>query len=154
MAKNSFVAEVTFNNDNAKSPQELLDWWRKYFSSLLNASSINSTREIPPAESDLGGKTRDSNHAEIEKAIKSLNNYKEPGFDYNITAEAIKYGGDELAERLLKLANLIKNRQKPPSDWMKNLIVPLPKKVYLTKITNYRGTSLRSIAAKLYNKLS
>ena len=141
------------NGDIVKSPQELLDEWRKYFSNLLNAPPVTSTREIPPAEVDLEIKTGDFDRVEIDKAIKSLNNYKAPGFDYNITAEAIKYGGDELAERLLKLVNLTKNQQKPPSDWIKNLIVPLPKKGDLTKITNYRGITLMSIAAKLYNKL-
>ena len=33
------------------------------------------------------------------------------------------------------------------------MIVPLPKKGDLTKITNYRGIPLMSIAAKLYSKL-
>ena len=55
--------------------------------------------------------------------------------------------------RLLKLVNVIKNQQKLPSDWTKNLIVPLPKKGDLIKITNYRGILLMSVAAKLYNKV-
>ena len=112
-----------------------------------------ATREIPPAEQDLEIKTGNFDCAELDIAIKGLNNYKAPGFDYNITAEAIKYGGDALKERLLKLVHIIKNQLKPPSDWTKNIIVPLPKKGDLTKIKNYRGISLMSIAAKLYNKL-
>ena len=56
--------------------------------------------------------------------------------------------------RLLKLVNVIKNWQKPPSDWRKNLIVSPPKKGDPTKITNYRGISLMSIAGKLYNKVN
>ena len=48
--------------------------------------------------------------------------------------------------------NAIKNWQKPLSDWTKNLIVPLPKKGDLTKITNYRGISLMSVAGKLNQK--
>ena len=67
--------------------------------------------------------------SEIRKGHQRLNNYKAPGFDCNITTEAIKYGGNELAVGLLKLVNVIKNRQKPLSDWTKNLMVPLPKKV-------------------------
>ena len=62
-------------------------------------------------------------------------------------------GGNELAVRPLNLVNVIKNRQKPPSYWGKNLIVPLPKKGDLTKIINYRGISLMIIAAKLYNQI-
>ena len=96
---------------------------------------MTSTREIPPAESDVEIETDDFDHQIRNcKGHQRLNNYKAPGFDYNITTEAIKYGGNELAVGLLKLVNVIMNRQKPLSDWTKNLIVPLPKKV----------TSLRS----------
>ena len=98
------------------SPQELLEEWQKYFFNLLNAPPVTSTREIPPAEVDLDIKTGDFDRVEIDCAIKGLNNYKEPGFDYNITAEAIKYGGDELAKRLLKLVNLVKNQPTAPTD--------------------------------------
>ena len=51
------------------------------------------------------------------------------------------------------LVDVIKYWQKLPSDWTQNLIVPLPKKGDLTKIINYRGISLTSIAGKLYHKV-
>lgn len=105
----------------------------KIFANLLNVLSVTSAREIPPAELDKKAKNID--HLELIKAIKSLNYYKTPGFDYNITAEGIKYGGDELADKLRNLVNLMKNRQKPLCDWIKNLITALPR-----KIINYRGT--------------
>ena len=89
---------------------------------------------MPPAESDLDKKAKNIDHLELIKAIKSLNYCKTPGIDYKITAEAIKYGDDELADKLRNLVNLIKNRQKPLCDWIKNLITALPK-----KIINYRG---------------
>ena len=133
------------NGKIIKLPKELLDVWRKYFSNLLNVPSVTSTRKITPAQVDLEIRRDDFDRAQIEKSTK--------GFDYNITAEAIKYGGDELAVRLLKLVNVIKTRQKPPSDWTKNLIVPLTKKGGLTEIINYRVISLMSVAAKLYHKL-
>ena len=141
------------NGKIIKLPKELLDVWRKYFLNLLNVPSVTSTRKITPAQVDLEIRRDDFDRAQIEKSTKGLNNYTAPGFDYNITAETIKYGGDELAVRLLKLVNVIKTRQKPPSDWTKNLIVPLPKKGGLTEIISYRVISLMSIVAKLYNKL-
>ena len=107
------------NGEIIKSPKELLEEWQKHFSNLLNAPPVTATREIPPAEQDLEIKTGNFDCAELDIAIKGLNNYKAPGFDYNITAEAIKYGGDALKERLLKLVNIIKNQLKPPSDWTK-----------------------------------
>ena len=61
-------------------------------------------------------KTGDFDRAEIDKAIKILNNYKSPVFDNSITVEAIKYGVDELVERLLRLVSLMKNWLKAPCD--------------------------------------
>ena len=40
-----------------------------------------------------------------------------------------------------------------PEQWITNVIVPLPKKGDLSLMTNYRGISLMSIAAKVYNKI-
>ena len=88
------------NGEIIKSTKELSDGWQKYFSNLLNVPPVTSIREIHPVEADLEIKKNDFDHAETEKAIKDLNNYKEPGFDYNITAEAIKCAGDELGVRL------------------------------------------------------
>ena len=41
----------------------------------------------------------------------------------------------------------------PPDQWITSIIVPLPKKGDLSLMTNYRGISLLSIAAKVYNKI-
>ena len=41
----------------------------------------------------------------------------------------------------------------PPSQWTTSVIVPLPKKGDLSLMTNYRGISLLSITAKVYNKI-
>ena len=114
---------------------------------------MTSRREIPPAEADLQIKMDDFDRSEVYKATKVLNNYKAPTFDYNITAEAIKYGMDELTARLLKLMNVIKNRQKPSKDGTNDLIIPIPKKGNLATITNCGGISLMSIIAKLYKLL-
>ena len=43
-----------------------------------------------------------------------------------------------------------------PRQWVTNVIIPLPKKVDLSLMTNYRGISLYIslfIAAKVYNKI-
>ena len=41
----------------------------------------------------------------------------------------------------------------PPKIWRTSQIIPVPKKGDLSLATNYRGISLMSIAAKIYNKL-
>ena len=42
---------------------------------------------------------------------------------------------------------------KAPKIWHQSQIIPMPKKGDLSLVTNYRGISLMSIAAKLYNKM-
>ena len=104
-------------------------------------------------EEDLDIEQGDFTSLELKDAIKSLNNYKAPVVDFSITAEALKYGGPDLEEKLLALTNCVKNNLTPPLQWIRNLIVPLPKKGDKTKMTNYRGIILMSITAKLYNRL-
>ena len=54
---------------------------------------------------------------------------------------------------LLKYCNLAFTEGLCPSVWPKSQIIPFPKKGDLSLATNYRGISLLSIAAKIYNKL-
>ena len=44
-------------------------------------------------------------------------------------------------------------REKPPWQWTTQKIVPVPKKGDLTLLTNYRGISVMSTGAKVYNKV-
>ena len=43
----------------------------------------------------------------------------------------------------------------PPKQWVSNVIIPLPKTGDhdLSQMTNYRGITLMSTAAKVYNKI-
>ena len=54
---------------------------------------------------------------------------------------------------LLKYCNLAFTELLCPSVWPKSHIIPFPKKGDLSLATNYRGISLLSIAAKIFNKL-
>ena len=53
---------------------------------------------------------------------------------------------------LLRHCNAVYN-QNPIDRWMKGCILPFPKKGDLGLAKNYRGTTLTSIAAKIYNAL-
>ena len=54
---------------------------------------------------------------------------------------------------LLKYCNHAFTELLCPSVWPKSQIIPFPKKGDLSLATNYRGISLLSIAAKIFNKL-
>ena len=78
---------------------------------------------------------------------------KAAGLDYAITAEALQGGGDAMADIIHCFCAEVYSKLTPSDQWITSVIVPLPKKGDLSLMTNYRGTSLLSIAAKVYNKI-
>ena len=70
-----------------------------------------------------------------------------------MTAEILQDGGEFIVDQLTIICQLVYNEEKAPSQWTSSLIIPLPKKGNLKLMTNYRGISLMSIAAKVYNRV-
>ena len=85
--------------------------------------------------------------------MNELKNGKSSGLDYAVTPEALKYGGETVIARLCQICSKVYSREKAPKQFTTALIVPLPKKGDLSLMNNYRGISLMSIAAKVYNKI-
>ena len=78
---------------------------------------------------------------------------KAAALDCDITAEALKGGGDHMLDVIHAICSEVYSTLYPPRQWITNVIILLPKKGDLSLITNYRGISLISIAAKVYNKI-
>lgn len=137
------------------SQEELLTEWRKYFDTLLNAeeTQFGVGETIEPADQDLNINTGSFTLAEINLAVEQLQNGKSPGLDYAVTAEALKYGGETMLGRLCEICNDVFQSGKAPKQFTTALICPLPKKGDLSQLTNYRGISLMSVAAKVYNRV-
>ena len=72
--------------------------------------------DIPPTEVDLPIKTGDYSRTEGEVAIQSLKDSKAPGIDSVMWAEAIKYSGQRLLDKLVTLLNLVKNNLVIPNE--------------------------------------
>ena len=78
---------------------------------------------------------------------------KAAGLDCAITAEALQGGSDAMADVIHCFCAEVHSNLTPPDQWITSVIVNLPKKGDLSLMTNYRGISLLSIAAKVYNKI-
>ncbi|XP_046679269.1 uncharacterized protein LOC124366713 [Homalodisca vitripennis] len=64
---------------------------------------------------------------EIEEIIRKMRNNKSPGSD-TITAEMLKYGGEELLKVIHELISKVWEQERMPEEWKKGLIIPIYKK--------------------------
>lgn len=134
--------------------RDLLAEWREYFSSLLNNDNGQSPSDLPiPAAQDLPIQVNPPTREETLEAIHQMKNNKAAGLDCAITSEALQNGGDVMVDVVHGFCSEVYTTLTPPSQWTTSVIVPLPKKGDLSLMTNYRGISLLSIAAKVYNKI-
>ena len=85
--------------------------------------------------------------AEMLASIKSMSNHKSCGLN-EILAASWKTG--PLSNVLLLVCNKAL-KGDVPNAWKQAAIIPLPKKGNLGLPENYRGISLTSVAAKIYN---
>ena len=86
---------------------------------------------------------------ELDSVLRKITNRKAAGLD-EIPLEVWKTR--QFDDILLRHCNAVYN-QNPIDRWMKGCILPFPKKVDLGLAKNWRGITLTSIAAKIYNAL-
>ena len=78
---------------------------------------------------------------EVEAAVQSLKKGKSAGV-YNIPAELVQAGGEEIITPLTTICNKIWQTGEWPTPWTQSLIITLPKKGNLQQCQNYRIISL------------
>ena len=136
------------------SSPKRLENWVGHFKKLLGQPPpppINgSTLPFTPITEPLDINTDPFTIDELQAAIKTIKINKSPGLD-NIPA--IIWKDPSFQPILLSLCNEVYLNHIPPSAWLLSGILPFPKKGDLTSPSNYRGISLTSLAAKIYNKM-
>ena len=138
----------------ASSEQELLEEWRSYFGSFLNNNNgITPSGLPPPAAEDLPINIDPPTREETAEAIAAMKTNKATTLDCAITAEALQNGGDQMLDVIHAFCSEVYTSLSPPRQWINNVIILLLKKGGLSLMTNYRGISLMSIAAKVNKKI-
>lgn len=142
--KSSNKAKLKANNQT-----ERLQKWKTHFENLLGKPPDIIDKPIKRIiENELDIKQGNFTMEELIVVIKNISNDKACGLD-NIAAEVWKTG--VFNEEMLQLCNAVYNLQKI-DRWHEGCIIPIPKKGNLA-LTNYRGITLTTIAAKIYNLL-
>ena len=125
--------------------------WVEHFKEVLNQPDPPTTFDFsnfelrPLLKVTLGKISK----KEVRKAIKALKNNKAAGIDL-IFAELLKYGGEEIVNRLTYMFNLIWEQEIVPDNWTKGVVVKLPKKGNLANCNNWRGITLLSVPGKAF----
>ena len=149
---NEITGRKKFNKGQNKSIQpRTFKKWMNHFQNLLGKSPIVSDSAIEKViEHDLEIKTGPFNEPELDLVLNKLQNKKAAGLD-GIPPEVWKTGK---FNDLLYYCNEVYKGNVIQSWTEVYNILPFPKKGDLSKTSNYRGITLTSIAAKIYNALS
>ena len=148
------INEVSRRKNTAKAKlkaanqQERIKLWKQHFEKLLGnppkITQVPITRIISKQlDIKLGPFTQD----ELDSVLRKIKNRKAAGL-HEIPPEVWKTR--QFDDILLRHFNAVYN-QNPIDRWMKGCILPFPKKGDLGLAKNYRGITLTSIAAKIYN---
>ena len=133
----------------ANSHEEHVKLWKEHFEKLLGQPIIIDDHPVERVFDSLQIKTNNFTEEELIKASNSLKNNKRAGL-CSIPAEVFKTSC--LNKELLEICN------KPyhgdiPKICLTGGTKPIPKKVDLGITSNYRGITLTSVAAKVYNRM-
>ena len=134
----------------AANQQERIKLWKQHFENLLgNPPKITQEPITRIISKQLDFKLDRSHKKNSTRFSEKIKNGKAAGLD-EIPPEVWKTR--QFDDILLRHCNAVYN-QNPIDRWMKGCILPFPKKGDLGLAKNYRGITLTSIAAKIYNAL-
>ena len=150
------INEVSRRKNTAKAKlkagnqQERIKLWKQHFENLLgNPPKITQEPITRIISKQLDIKLGPFTQEELDSVLRKIKNRKASGLD-KIPPEVWKTR--QFDDILLRHCNAVYN-QNPIDRWTKGCILPFPKKGDLGLAKNYRGITLTSIAAKIYNAL-
>ena len=134
----------------APSQQERVNLWEQHFKNLLgNPPEITDEPITRIISKQLDVKLGPFTKEELDSVLRRIKNRKAAGLD-EIPPEVWKTR--QFDDILLRQCNAVYSQNRI-ERWTKGCILPFPKKGDLGLAKNYRGITLTSIAAKIYNAL-
>ena len=134
----------------AANQQERIKLWKQHFKNPLgNPPKVTHEPITRIISKQLDIKLGPFTQEELNSVLRKIKNRKAAGLD-EIPPEVWKTR--QFNDILHRHCNTVYN-QNPIDRWMKGCILPFPKKGDLGLAKTYRGITLTSIAAKIYNAL-
>ena len=133
----------------AASQQERVKLWKQHFENLLgNPPKVTNEPITRIISKQLDIKLGLFTKEKLNSVLRKIKNRKATGLD-EIPPKVWK---TRQFDDILRQCNAVYNQNRI-ERWMKGCILPFPKKGDLGLAKNYRGITLTSIAAKIYNAL-
>ena len=117
-----------------KDQDAILNWWRDYFSDLLNPVDATPTQ----IHEDQIGEDIQIIEADVNAVIKSLKTGKAPGED-DIRPEMLKAINIYRVRWLTRVCKVACRTGQATKQWQTSVIITIHKKGDKRKCTNYRG---------------
>ena len=124
--------------------------WKEHIETLYEGSELDVLeREDEICNADKGDFILRS---EFDRALKDMSRNKATGID-DVPVELLDALGDAALTKLFCLVSSMYETGEVPSDFQKNIIIPIPKKPGADKCEQYRTISLVSHASKILTKI-
>ena len=137
-------------NTAKANQQERIKQWKQNFENLLgNPPKVTHEPITRIIRMQYDIKLGPFTQKELDSVLRKIKNRKAAGLD-EIPPEVWKTR--QFDDILLRQCNTVYNQNRI-ERWMKGCILPFPKKGDLRLAKKYRGITLTSIAAKIYNAL-
>src|SRR6266576_1795586 len=137
------------NGEIITDEKEVANRWKEYIEDLYNSHEKKNREMIEQEwevrEDEIGPEILKE---EVILAIKEMKNGKAVGID-EIPIEVLKCLDDRGIQEIVKLCNRIYTTGEWPKDFVRTVMIPIPKKQGTRKCEEYRTISLISHAAKI-----
>lgn len=136
--------------------KEIMARWKEYFEDMLNTEK--AVQRIDADEEEENQimteliEEQEIKIEEVKEAMAKIKIGKAAGHD-RISPEMIKNIGERSIEVLTKLFNKIWTEERIPQDWEIGIILPIFKKGDYRECKNYRGITMISVIAKMYERI-
>ena len=142
------------NGENLSEEHEIMNRWREYYETLLSIRTDVNKKEEQKLETTTTKHNIEEmiNEQEVTEALRKIKKGKSGGHD-KITPEMLKHMGNTGVKLLVDLINTVWKQEKIPKDWEVGIIMPIYKKGDSRECSNYRGITLLSSVAKIYEDI-
>lgn len=139
------------NGNVLQDKDDVMGRWTEYCAELYSED-----RQFTDLVTEMAKESPPSNESdnfpillsEVQWAVRKLKSGKAAGSD-GIVSEVLQAGGDVLVQEMHNICNTVWENEEAPEEWLKAVVIPIPKKGDSLDCKNHRTLSLINSACKV-----